>query len=61
MRRTDDLGAILAGIADELHHQYLLGFTPARFDDKVHKIDVRVRLPGPVVRARESYLATAVR
>jgi Ca-activated chloride channel family protein len=29
LARTDDLAAALAGVADELHHQYLLSFTPA--------------------------------
>lgn len=56
--RTDALGTALAGVADELHHQYLLGFTPAVFDDKPHTLDVRVLRPGLVVRARELYVAT---
>jgi len=56
--RADDLAAALAAIADELHHQYLLGFTPAVFDGKTHKIEVRVRRPELTVRAREVYVAS---
>lgn len=56
--RTDALGTALAGVADELHHQYLLGFTPAVLDDKSHTLEVRVLRPNLVVRARELYVAT---
>lgn len=55
--RTDDLGRALAGVADELHHQYLLGFTPAVFDGKPHKLEVRLTRPDLLVRARELYVA----
>ena len=57
LKRTDDLGAALAAVADELHHQYLLGFTPAAFDGRTHQIEVRVRTPGLIVRARQTYVA----
>lgn len=53
-----DLEATFARIATELHHQYWLGFTPARLDGKLHDIDVRVRRRGLDVRARRSYLAS---
>jgi Ca-activated chloride channel family protein len=52
-----DLSAALAAVADELHHQYLLGFTPAAFDGQVHKLDVRVKDAALSVRARQSYVA----
>jgi Ca-activated chloride channel family protein len=55
---TDDLAAALAAVADELHQQYLLGFTPAVQDGKTHRIEVQVGKPGLAVRAREVYLAT---
>ena len=55
---SDDLSAALAAVATELHHQYLLGFTPAIFDDKVHKLDVRLKTPGLAVRARQTYVAS---
>jgi Ca-activated chloride channel family protein len=57
LKTTDDLGAALAAVADELHHQYLLGFTPAVFDGRIHKIDVRMKPPGLTVRARQTYVA----
>ena len=44
-------------MADELHRQYVLGFTPANLDGKVHKIDVRIKVPGITARARKSYIA----
>src|SRR5262249_15583370 len=56
---TNDLGATFARVADELHHQYALGFTPAKLDGKMHSLDVRVTGDGRVVRARRSYLARA--
>ena len=42
IRFGQDLGAAFAGVADELHTQYLLGFAPPKRDGKVHDIDVRV-------------------
>jgi Ca-activated chloride channel family protein len=54
---TDDLAAALADVAGELHQQYLLGFTPAAFDGRTHRLDVRVTRPGLTVRAREVYVA----
>lgn len=57
LKSTDDLGKVLAGIADELHQQYLLGFTPATFDGRTHTIEVRVKSPDQTVRARQTYVA----
>jgi VWFA-related protein len=58
---TDDLATTFKRVADELHHQYALGFTPTTLDGKMHKLEVRVAQPGASVRARRSYLATAPR
>jgi VWFA-related protein len=58
LRRADNLAAALTGVADELHHQYLLGFTPTVFDGKPHRLEVRVNRSGLSVRARELYIAT---
>jgi len=58
---TADLAKTFARVADELHHQYVLGFTPSSLDGKMHKVDVRVAANGDTVRARRSYLATAPR
>jgi VWFA-related protein len=52
-----DLVAAFTEIARELHHQYLLGFVPSRPDGTVHQLEVRVKKPGLVVRARRSYVA----
>ena len=54
---TVDLGSLFARIADELHHQYWLGFTPTKLDEKVHKLEVKLTRPGLTVRARQSYVA----
>jgi Ca-activated chloride channel family protein len=57
IRPRDDLGAAFARVADELHHQYLLGFTPPARDGKQHKIEVRTRNKDLKVRARKAYQA----
>ena len=57
MRSNDDLTAAFQQISDELHHQYLLGFTPKSFDGKIHKLEVRMKDPDLKARARKSYLA----
>jgi hypothetical protein len=56
--RSGNLAEALAGVSADLHHQYLLGFTPAVFDDKPHKIEVRISRPDLIVRARELYVAS---
>jgi len=57
IRFGQDLAAAFAGVVDELHTQYLLGFAPPRRDGKVHSINVRVTQGGLKPRARKSYLA----
>jgi Ca-activated chloride channel family protein len=57
IRYGQDLGAAFASVADELHTQYLLGFTPPKRDGKVHEITVKVDRPGAKPRARKSYVA----
>lgn len=58
---TNDLAATFARVADELHHQYALGFTPSMLDGKLHTLDLRVSGEGMTARARRSYLARSVR
>lgn len=53
----DDLNATFARLADELHHQYLLGFTVTKLDGRTHKLEVRVRDSKMTVRARKTYVA----
>jgi Ca-activated chloride channel family protein len=57
IRFGQDLGAAFARVADELHSQYLLGFTPLARDGKTHDLDVRVVPRGLKVRARKGYVA----
>ena len=57
LRNAQDLSSTFARVAEELHRQYLLGFEPPKLDDKMHKLDVRVRKPGTKVRARKEYRA----
>jgi VWFA-related protein len=54
---AQNLNEAFARVADELHHQYLLGFVPQRLDGKTHQIELRVNEPGLKARARRSYLA----
>ena len=50
-----------ARIADELNHQYLLGYTSSHgADGQFHSIRVRMRDPDYKVRARNGYVATPV-
>jgi Ca-activated chloride channel family protein len=54
---TVDLGATFARVADELHHQFALGFTPEKLDGKRHELEVRIADRTMTVRARKSYVA----
>lgn len=55
--RLDDLPSAFGRIADELRHQYLVGYYPPdkSLDDDERHIGVTVSRPGVTVRARESY------
>jgi VWFA-related protein len=65
MKPGDDPAARMQQIADELHHQYSIGFTPRTLDDRMHRIEVRVKRPNygggrPLsVRARRAYFASS--
>jgi VWFA-related protein len=54
---TNNMSGTFMRIADELHRQYTLAFTPPRFDGKTHKLEVRLRRPDLSVRARRTYFA----
>lgn len=58
LKKTDDLAPTFTRVAQELHSQYTLGFTPAVLDGKEHKLEVRIRKPGYTARARKSYIAS---
>ena len=57
LTRAEDLSATFAAVADELHHQYALGFEPPRLDDRMHKLEIRVTPQKLKVRARKEYFA----
>ena len=54
---AENLGPTFTRVADELHRQYLLGFSATRLDGKLHKLEVRVRQPAMTARSRRSYVA----
>jgi Ca-activated chloride channel family protein len=54
---TNDLSSTFRKVADELHHQYALGFTPSSLDGKMHTLEVRLADSGMIARARKRYLA----
>ena len=55
--KMTDLAASFKRVADELHHQYVIGFAPTLLDGKTHHLVVKVK-SGLAVRARRTYLAT---
>ena len=59
---TNDLAAGFDSLVDELSGFYLISYSPtdARRDGRYRRIDVRVRPPGVVVRARAGYVANDV-
>jgi VWFA-related protein len=59
LKRNADLAPAFHEVADELHHQYALGFTPVALDGRTHVLDVRLTRAGLTARARKTYLATA--
>ena len=59
LEKSADLAPTFTRVAQELHSQYVLGFTPTVLDGKIHRLTVRTRRPGMTVRARRTYLASA--
>jgi VWFA-related protein len=59
LKKTADLAPTFTRVAQELHSQYVIGFTPTELDNRVHKLTVRVKRPGTTPRARRSYVADA--
>ena len=58
VRTTEDLDTATANIAEELNHQYLLGYSsPHPGDGQYHSIRVRATNPMYKVRARAGYVA----
>ena len=59
LQKTTDLAPTFTRVAQELHSQYVLSFTPRNLDGKVHKLAVRLKRAGMNARARKSYVASA--
>ena len=57
LKKKDELGPTFTRIANELHSQYVIGFSPPVQDGKVHKLDVKVKQSGLTARGRKSYVA----
>ena len=57
LKRATDLATTFTKVAQELHSQYVIGFTPTLLDNKVHKLLVKMKQPGMTAQARRSYLA----
>jgi Ca-activated chloride channel family protein len=60
LKKEAELGPTFTRVAQELHSQYVLGFSPATLDGKVHKLEVKVKKSGMTPRARKSYLASKI-
>jgi VWFA-related protein len=56
-----DLSRPFEAMIEELHQQYILGFTPAAADGRLHSLVVTTRRPNTTIRARKHYLAPAKR
>ncbi|PYR23924.1 MAG: hypothetical protein DMF98_17175 [Acidobacteria bacterium] len=59
LEKSADLAPTFTKVAQELHSQYVLGFTPAQLDGRMHKLAVKMKQTGLTARARRSYLAAA--
>jgi Ca-activated chloride channel family protein len=58
LREGADLSSTFTRVAQELHSQYVIGFTPESMDGKLHALQLRVKRPGMTARARKSYVAS---
>jgi len=61
LKKTDELAPTFTRVAQELHSQYTLGFTPTTLDGREHKLTVRIKTPGMTARARRTYVASPER
>src|SRR3954469_5610329 len=61
LTKTSELAPTFTKVAQELHSQYVIGFTPTLLDNKVHKLMVKMKQPGMSAQARRSYLAAGDR
>jgi Ca-activated chloride channel family protein len=61
LKKTDELAPTFTRVAQELHSQYTLGFTPSVLDGKEHKLVIRMKQSTMTARARRSYVASPER
>jgi Ca-activated chloride channel family protein len=61
LKRTAELAPTFSRVAQELHSQYTLGFTPETLDGKEHKLALRMRDSAMTARSRRSYIASPER
>jgi Ca-activated chloride channel family protein len=61
LEKTADLGPTFSRVAQELHSQYTLGFTPTNLDGREHELEVRMNEGDMNARARTSYIASPER
>jgi Ca-activated chloride channel family protein len=62
VQSSSDIAAASGRIADELNHQYVIGYTPRHGGDgRFHSIRVRVQGANYKVRARTGYVAEAIK
>ena len=52
-----DTASVFSKLAEELHSQYVLAFSPSQHDGRVHKLTVRIKRPTLTARANASYVA----
>jgi Ca-activated chloride channel family protein len=57
LTKASELAPTFTKVAQELHSQYVIGFTPTQLDNRVHKLAVKMKQPGMTARARRSYVA----
>lgn len=57
LKSPANLGSAFKRIADELHTQYAMAFTPQKLDGKTHHLEVRIKRRDLVARARKTYVA----
>ena len=61
LNETDELGTTFTRVSQELHSQYVLGFSPSMRDGKTHTLTVEVKGRRMTARARRSYVAPSDR
>jgi Ca-activated chloride channel family protein len=61
LKKTTELAPTFTRVAAELHSLYTIGFQPMLLDNKEHKLEVKMKQPGQMGRARKTYIASADR